>query len=104
MIQKPGIAERWQTPLSSLRNVGKAALEDFHVLGIETVAQLATQDADTLYVRLCEVTKRRHDPCVHDVFCAAIHQAQTGEEVVWWTFTPARKERQKGGGFPVPSI
>ena len=86
--------------LAGLRNIGKAALADFDALGIETVAELATQDADALYVRLCEITRQRHDPCVHDVFAAAIHQAKTGEPVNWWTYSPARKERQKLGTFP----
>jgi Pathogenicity locus len=79
--------------LSDLRNVGKAALADFQLLGIETVEQLAAEDADRLYDRLCALTNRRHDPCVHDVFSATIHQARTGEALDWWAFTPARKAR-----------
>ncbi len=94
------------TPLQDarLRNVGPATLADFKLLGIATVAQLAAQDADTLYLRLCEETLRRHDPCVHDVFAAAIHQARTGEGVNWWTYTPARKRRQAAGDFPQPIV
>jgi hypothetical protein len=97
-------AKREPLPLSSLRNVGKATLADFHLLGIRAAPQLANQDADALYIRLCELTAQRHDPCVHDVFSAAIHQARTGEAVDWWAFTPTRKERQKLGRFPVPII
>jgi hypothetical protein len=85
--------------LVRLKNVGKAALADFKLLGIFTVGELATKDADTLYVQLCEITRQRHDPCVHDVFSAAIHQAKTGEAVNWWTYTPARKVRQAAGLF-----
>jgi len=81
--------------LSDLRNVGKAALADFRLLGIETVAQLAAQDADHLYDRLCTLTNRRHDPCVHDVFSATIHQARTGEALDWWAFTAERKARTR---------
>ena len=87
-----------------LRNVGPAALADLKLLGIETLAQLAAQDADALYLRLCEETGRRHDPCVHDVFTAAIRQARTGEGVNWWSYTPARKLRQAAGDFPRPSL
>jgi len=86
--------------LAHLRNVGKAALADFKLLGISTVSELATKDADALYVQLCRVTRQRHDPCVHDVFAAAIHQAKTGEAVNWWAYTPARKARQAAGLFP----
>ncbi|OAG74146.1 mitomycin resistance protein [Gluconobacter japonicus] len=85
--------------LSKLKNVGKAALADFAVLGIASTAQLAACEPDDLYVRLCALTGRRHDPCVHDVFAATIHQARTGEALNWWTFTPARKERMKAGTF-----
>jgi hypothetical protein len=92
-------------PLASakLRNVGPATLADFKVLGITTVGELAQQDADKLYLRLCEETARRHDPCVHDVFAAAIHQARTGECVDWWTYSAARKLRQAAGDFPQPA-
>ena len=86
--------------LSNLRNIGKAMLADFRLLGITSVAQLATQNADELYVRLCVLTRSRHDPCVHDTFAASIHQAKTGEALSWWAFTPSRKQRQTIGAFP----
>ena len=83
--------------LAGLRNIGPAMLADFEILSIFTVSQLALQEADELYFKLCEVTGRRHDPCVHDTFAAAIHQAKTGEAQNWWAFTPSRKLRQKRG-------
>ena len=86
--------------LSELRNIGKAMLLDFKILGITTVPQLAHQNADELYTRLSILTGRRQDPCVHDTFAAAIHQAKTDEALNWWAFTPLRKERQKAGTFP----
>ncbi len=86
--------------LASLRNVGKAALADFRLLGIATVSELAAQHPDALYTRLCEATAKRHDPCVHDVFAATIHEARTGKAVDWWTYSAARKARQAAGDFP----
>ena len=86
--------------LSELHNIGKAMLRDFDVLGITSVAQLAGQDADELYARIGILTGARHDPCVHDTYAAAIHQAKTGEALDWWAFTPLRKERQRLGTFP----
>ncbi len=79
--------------LRDLRNVGKAALADFAVLGVESVAALSGCDPDDLYQALQRRTGVRHDPCVRDVFAAAIHQARTGEARDWWTFTPERKAR-----------
>lgn len=65
--------------LAKLKNVGKAALADFAVLGVTSTAQLAACDPDDLYLKLCALTGQTHDPCVHDVFAATIHQAPTGE-------------------------
>jgi hypothetical protein len=86
--------------LAGQRNIGTAMLADFKLLGISSVAQLATQDADELYARISVLTGHRHDPCVHDTYAAAIHQAKTGEALKWWAFTPLRKERQRAGTFP----
>ena len=92
------------TSLAKLRNVGKATLADFRLLGIATVGELAAQDADALYTRICEATSKRHDPCVHDVFAATIHEARTGEALDWWSYTAARKLRQAAGDFPSPNV
>lgn len=88
------------TRLCDLANVGPAALGDFAVLGIETVAQLATYQPGDLFLNLQRLTSRRQDPCVYDVFAAVIHQAQTGEAKKWWAFTSERKALQKAGVFP----
>ncbi len=85
--------------LSDLRNIGPAALKDFAILGIATVEQLSDCNADTLYQHLQQCTGKHHDPCVWDVFAAAIHQARTGEVRNWWAFTPVRKARQAAGTF-----
>jgi hypothetical protein len=82
--------------LSDLRNVGKAALKDFEVLGIVSVPQLAEAEPRELYDRLCALTQARHDPCVEDVFAAAVHQARTGEALDWWVFSRQRRQGAKG--------
>jgi nucleotidyltransferase/DNA polymerase involved in DNA repair len=86
--------------LRDLRNVGKAALGDFALLGIESVEQLALCDPDRLFQELQRHTGKRQDPCVWDVFAATIHQAQTGEAKNWWAFTPIRKARSKDKDDP----
>jgi hypothetical protein len=88
-VQKPVPGD-----LKGLRNVGPATLRDFALLGIEKRAQLAQANADELYARLQHLTNSRHDPCVWDVFAAAVHQARTGEAKNWWEFTPVRKARK----------
>ena len=77
--------------LSDLRNVGKATLGDFALLGIHSLEQLATRDPDALYAELQRLTRSAQDPCVRDVLAATIHQAGTGEALDWWAFTPERK-------------
>jgi hypothetical protein len=80
--------------LADLRNIGKAALGDFKLLGIESVIQLAEREPTELYFELSRLTGSRQDPCVWDVFAAAIHQARTGEARNWWEFTAERKRLQ----------
>jgi len=83
--------------LLALANIGPAMRRDFKLLGIETVAQLARQDADKLYLKLSALTGHRQDPCVWDTFAAAIHQAKTGEAKPWWAWTKVRKKRAQQG-------
>lgn len=83
--------------LRDLRSVGPATIADLALLNITSVAQLATCDPDQLYADLCRVTRQRHDPCVHDVFSAAVAQARDPalplEQRNWWYWTKARKAK-----------
>ena len=83
--------------LLALANIGPAMRRDFTLLGIESVAQLARQDADALYAKMSTLTGHRQDPCVWDTFAAAIHQAKTGEATPWWQWTAVRKKRAGQG-------
>lgn len=83
--------------LLDLKNVGKATFQDLMILGIETVEELALQDATELFQRLEKLTGKRHDPCVWDVFAAIIHEAKTGEATSWWEWTSQRKNLQAAG-------
>ena len=75
-------------------NIGPATQQDFALLGITTIAQLAQANADELYKRLQKITRQKHDPCVWDVFAAAIHEANAGEKTPWWHWTPIRKAKK----------
>jgi Pathogenicity locus len=63
----------------------------------ETTAALVFEGPYGLYASLQSKTGQRHDPCVWDMFAAAIHQARTGEARDWWTFTQERKRRERKG-------
>jgi hypothetical protein len=87
--------------LSDLVSVGPATIKDFEVLGIYSVDALKGLDSVDLYERLCERTQARHDPCVIDVFRAAIEQANDSEldpkKCDWWYWSRVRKGAIKHG-------
>jgi hypothetical protein len=74
--------------------------EDLRRLGIDTLEDLARQDADELYLRLARMDGRLHDPCLWDTFEAIIRMAGGAPRVMWWEVTPERKARQAAGDFP----
>jgi nucleotidyltransferase/DNA polymerase involved in DNA repair len=78
--------------LYALKNVGPATFGDLEQLGIHSIKELAKQDPDELFVRLQQLTGKRQDPCVWDVFAAIIHEAKTGEKRPWWEWSKKRKE------------
>jgi hypothetical protein len=88
--------------LEDLISVGPAMLRDFEMLGIRGVAQLARQNPQRMYARLNSLSGQRQDPCVLDVFCAAVAQARNprlpAEQCQWWYWSGKRKQRGKASG------
>ena len=82
--------------LAGLISVGPAIRRDLQRLGVRTVAQLARRSPQRLYRELCRKTGKRQDPCVLDVFSAAVAQARDPdlpiEQCVWWYWSRKRKE------------
>jgi nucleotidyltransferase/DNA polymerase involved in DNA repair len=83
--------------LEDLAGVGPATVADLHLLGVRSVAELATKDGDELYQRLCNVTGKQHDPCCLDVFRCAIAQARDPnlpeDQKNWWYWSELRKRK-----------
>jgi len=81
--------------LKHLRGIGKKMLEDFDKLGVRSVSQLKSRDADELYRRMCEISGQRQDPCVLDTYRCAIEQARNPdlpeEQRDWWYWSRVRK-------------
>ena len=86
--------------LLALPNVGPSVRGDLRRLGVDSLAELARQDPDELFVRIGRMDGRFHDPCLWDTFAAIIHMARGGGKTMWWEFTPQRKARQAKGEFP----
>jgi hypothetical protein len=84
--------------LEDLISIGPAMLRDFELLRIHSVVQLAGQNPQRMYERLSHITGQRQDPCVLDVFCAAVAQARNprlpAEKCQWWYWS---KKRKTGG-------
>ncbi|MCC7175016.1 MAG: hypothetical protein IT159_07450 [Bryobacterales bacterium] len=81
--------------LRDLEGVGPAALADFERLGVRNTGQLARQDPQRLYDRLCRVKGMRLDPCCLDMFTCAVAQARDPELPAgrrkWWYWSRVRK-------------
>jgi Pathogenicity locus len=86
--------------LDDLVSVGPATLRDFERLGIRSLSGLARQNPHGMYSRLNRLTGERQDPCLLDVFCAAVAQARDSrlpaEQCRWWLWSAKR------GGLEAP--
>ena len=94
MPAKPKAAPRSRREVARLEdipNVGPAIAADFRRLGITSPAELPGRDPYALYDELCRVTGVRHDPCLLDVFIAAVRYTEGGPKRPWWKFTAERK-------------
>ncbi len=78
--------------LTLLPNIGPAMAEDLRLVGIRRPHELIGKNAYELYAKLCEKTAQQHDPCVIDVFLAAVDFMEGGEAAPWWKFTAERKK------------
>ncbi len=76
-------------------------LEDFELLKVRTVEQLAGEDGLELYERLNAARGVRHDPCVLDTFRCAVAQARNSglpaEQTNWWYWSRIRKREASAG-------
>jgi hypothetical protein len=86
--------------LQGIPNVGPAMATDLLRLGVADVQDLATREPDALYAALGALDGRRPDPCVWDVFAAAVAYARGEPARPWWYFTAVRKARQPGPAGP----
>ena len=64
---------------------------DLRLLGVTSPQDLLGKDPYKMYDDLCDITEVRQDPCVIDVFIAAV-RFMTGEVTKpWWKYTQERK-------------
>ncbi len=85
--------------LRDLRGIGKEMLEDFDQLGIKSVNQLKSRDADRLYLRMCELrrvsgrtsVRSRHVPACFFAIEQARNPSLPDEQKDWWYWSRVRK-------------
>jgi hypothetical protein len=85
--------------LGDLISIGPAMLRDFELLGVRTMKELARQEPLKMYEKLNRKAGQRQDPCVLDVFCAAVAQARNprlaAEKCQWWYWSRKRKAEKE---------
>ena len=86
--------------LRDLISIGPATIRDFQLLRVDSVAELARQNPESLYKKLCRVTGQRQDVCVLDTFRAGVAQARNPRLPVgqcqWWYWSRQRKAGKMG--------
>ncbi|MGH8337151.1 MAG: helix-hairpin-helix domain-containing protein, partial [Gammaproteobacteria bacterium] len=84
--------------LQDLISVGPAAERDLHALGVRSIPQLARSRPAALYEKLSRLRRKRQDPCVLDVFTAAVEQARNpalpAEKCQWWSWSRKRLQNR----------
>ena len=79
------------TDLEDIPNVGPSIAANLRLIGVSSPQDLLGKDPYTMYDDLCDSTVVRQDPCVIDVFIAAV-RFMTGESAKpWWKYTEERK-------------
>lgn len=86
-----------ETELRKLPNVGPAVARMLIRLGVERERDLRGRDAEDLYRRLCDIDRRRHDPCVLDTLIAVVDHANGAPARPWWEYSRERKARRAAG-------
>ena len=89
------------TKFEEIPNIGPAMAADFRLLGLTRPQELRGKDPYALYDELCRRTGVRQDPCVIDVFIAAVRFMEGKPAKPWWAYTAGRKRemgRRKAPG------
>jgi hypothetical protein len=82
------------TDLEEIPNVGPSLADKLRLIGVSSPQDLLGKDPYTMHEDLCQTTGVRHDPCVIDVFIAAVH-ARTVQLMM--TITPHTMSRNSPG-------
>ena len=77
--------------LEDIPNVGPSIAADLRMLGIKSPDDLPGRDPYQMYDDICRITRVRQDPCLLDVFIAAVRYMSGDPKKPWWHYTAERK-------------
>ena len=81
------------TELEQIPNIGPSIGDNLRLIGISCPPDLLGKDPYAMYEELGRVTGVRQDPCVLDVFIAAVRFMAGEPAKPWWKYTPERKRK-----------
>lgn len=81
--------------LESIPNVGPAIASKLRLLGYKSPTDLKGENPYDMYKKICQLTGKRHDPCLLDVFISAVSFCNGNPPKSWWEFTAERKAKIK---------
>jgi len=81
--------------LEDLPNIGPSVAGDLRLIGIHKPADLYGKDPYRLYEALNKARRVRQDPCVLDVFIAAVRYIEGDPARPWYAYTAERKRTLK---------
>jgi len=79
------------TDLEDIPNVGPAIAANLRLIGVSSPGDILGKDPYKMHKELCRITGVRHDPCVIDVFIAAVRFMGGEPSKPWWKYTSERK-------------
>lgn len=81
--------------LESIPNVGPAIASKLRLLGYKLPTDLKGENPYDMYKKICQLTGKRHDPCLLDVFLSAVSFCNGDPPKSWWEFTAERKAKMR---------
>ncbi len=81
--------------LTDIPNIGKAISRALELIGIHHPNDLIGKDPYQMYHQLCDITGKRQDHCIIDVFIAAVRFMEGAAPQKWWAYTAERKATLK---------
>lgn len=81
--------------LTDIPNIGKAISRSLQQISIHNPDDLIGKDPYQMYIKLCDISGKRVDHCIIDVFIASVSYMEGAAPKKWWAYTAERKEVMK---------